>query len=517
MKYKIFVSGVQKELNEERFAVKEIITENILLQEYFKAFLFEDSPAKNRPAKTAYLDEVRKCDIYLGILGNEYGAVNKNNLSATEQEFREAQDTDKEILIYIKGKDDTKRDKRLNKLINEIRDEDTGYKYKRFNTLPELKNSIYVSLIEFLREKGIVGRQTFDSSVCEDSGLDDIDKEKVRRFLQTAKNQRNFHLSLDAPIKDVLTHLNLLKSGKPTNAAVLLFGKNPHKFFLQAEIKCLHLHGGEIEKPFESYHIFKGTIFEQVDDALGFVLDRLKRPVIPDPGKAATLRPFEIPEFVIREAIVNAVAHRDYNSSASVQVNVFIDRVEIWNPGKLPPQLTVEALKKPHPSFPHNPLICEPFYLARYIERAGSGTIEMIKQCRKNNLPEPEFMQKMGHFITVVWKDIFTEKYLLGLGLTERQIKAVKYIKEKGRITNKEYQELCDVSRQTAARELLHIMRANIFTRHGKTGRDTYYTLRGKATGNINASQTTQTPHECPTNDSKSRGSKGATKGQKGC
>lgn len=114
--------------------------------------------------------------------------------------------------------------------------------------------------------------------------------------------------------KDIFTHLNLLNSGKLTNAAVLLFGENPHKYFLQSEIKCLHLHGTEIEKPFDSYHIYKGTIFDQIDNALGFVLDRLKRPVIPEPGKAATLRPFEIPEFVIREAIVNAVAHRDYNS-----------------------------------------------------------------------------------------------------------------------------------------------------------------------------------------------------------
>ncbi len=143
MKYKIFVSGVQKELKEERFAVKELIAEHVLLKEYFKVFLFEDSPAKSKSAKTAYIDEVRKCDIYLGILGNEYGVTGKNSLSATEQEFREAQSAGKDILIYIKGKDDKKRDKRLQKLISEIRDEDIGYKYKRFNNIPELKNNIY--------------------------------------------------------------------------------------------------------------------------------------------------------------------------------------------------------------------------------------------------------------------------------------------------------------------------------------------------------------------------------------
>lgn len=478
MKYKIFVSGVQKELKEERFAVKEMVAENILLQEHFKVFLFEDSPAKSRSAKTSYMDEVRKCDIYLGILGYEYGTANKNNVSATELEFREAKSTGKDILIYIKGKDDTTRDKKLKKLISEIKDENTGYKYKRFNTIPELKNNTYESLIDFLREKGIVGRLSFDSSVCEDAGFRDIDEEKLKRFLQTAKNQRNFPLDAAAPVKDVFIHLNLLKSGKLTNAAVLLFGKKPDKFFLQAEVKCLHLHGVEIEKPFESYHIFKGTIFEQIDNALGFVLDRLKRPVIPDPGKAATLRPFEIPEFVIREAIVNAVAHRDYNSSASVQVNVFIDRIEIWNPGKLPPQLTVESLKLPHPSFPHNPLICEPFYLARYIERAGSGTIEMIKQCRKNNLPEPEFMQKMGHFITVIWKDIFTEKHLSELGLNERQVKAVRYVKENQRITNKEYREVCQTSDRTATRDLTQLVLLKVLKQIGVTGKGTEYVLR---------------------------------------
>src|SRR4030067_2767492 len=149
MKYKIFVSSVQKELKNERFAVKEIIAENVLLSEYFKPFLFEDSPAKGKTAKTAYIDAVRKSDIYLGILGNQYGTASRNNLSATEQEFREAQKRNKEVLIFIKGKNDSKRNKSLRKLIYEIKDEHTGYKYKRFHKISELKNSIYESLIEF--------------------------------------------------------------------------------------------------------------------------------------------------------------------------------------------------------------------------------------------------------------------------------------------------------------------------------------------------------------------------------
>lgn len=134
-KYKIFVSGIQKELRAERYAVKQAVVENPLFRDYFSTFLFEESPAKGKPAKKSYIDEVRKSDIYVGVLGNEYGKVSGKKLSPTEQEFREAQKQGKEILIHIKGKDNEKRDKRIKKLITEIRDPETGYSYRRFNSL----------------------------------------------------------------------------------------------------------------------------------------------------------------------------------------------------------------------------------------------------------------------------------------------------------------------------------------------------------------------------------------------
>jgi ATP-dependent DNA helicase RecG len=82
---------------------------------------------------------------------------------------------------------------------------------------------------------------------------------------------------------------------------------------------------------------------------------------------------YEIPLDVVREAIVNAVAHRDYTSNGSVQVMLFTDRLEVWNPGSLPPSLTPELLRLPHGSVPANPLLAEPMYLAQYIERMGTG------------------------------------------------------------------------------------------------------------------------------------------------
>ena len=100
---------------------------------------------------------------------------------------------------------------------------------------------------------------------------------------------------------------------------------------------------------------------------------------------------YKMPPEVVREAIVNAVAHRDYTSSGSVQVMLFSDRLEVWNPGTLPPSLTLAQLRQPHGSVPGNPLLAEPLYLTQYIERIGTGTGDMIERCRKAGLRGPKF------------------------------------------------------------------------------------------------------------------------------
>lgn len=209
---------------------------------------------------------------------------------------------------------------------------------------------------------------------------------------------------------------------------------------------------------------------------LGFVLDRLKRPVIPEQGKPTTQRPYEVPKFAIREAIVNAIAHRDYYSTAGVQIMVFTDRIEVWNPSELPPQLTLDSLRKPHPSVPRNPLIAEAFYLTTYIEKAGSGTLEMIKQCRDQGLPEPEFEQKMGCFVTIIWRSILTDEYLSRLDLNERQKKSIKHIEKYGKITRAEYEKLYSVSERTANRELNGLVNKKLIEKRGR-GPGTHYIL----------------------------------------
>lgn len=479
-KYKVFISAVQKELKIERRAVKEFILADVLLSEYFDVFLFEDSPAKSKCVEKAYLDEVGKCDIYIGILGMQYGSAGKSRISPTEAEFREAKVKHKDILIFIKGEGsvDKNRDNGVQRLIKEIKSPKTGYSYRRFNEPNELTDLVYESLIAILKDKGEIGRAGFDQRICDEVTYNDIDDAKVRWFLRVAKEKRNFPLPLDSSAHDLFMHLKLVKDGKLTNAAVLLFGKEPRKYFNQANIKCIQIPSTEVEKPFTSYHIYDDNLFEQVDKAVGFVLGALKYPVIQQEHTAQVSRPLEIPLFAIQESIINAVAHRDYNTTSSVQVMIFLDRVEIWNSGTLPAHLKISDLKKPHSSHPTSPLLAAAMYLADYVQQAGSGTIEMIKQCKAHGLPEPEFVSERNlEFKTILARDIFTEDTLAELGLNKRQLQAIKYVKKNGKITNKEYRDMFNIADRSALYDLSSLAKKGILERIGKTGRKTEYIL----------------------------------------
>ena len=118
---------------------------------------------------------------------------------------------------------------------------------------------------------------------------------------------------------------------------------------------------------------------------------------------------YEIPKEVVTEAIVNAVVHRDYTDNSSVQVMLFADRLDVMNTGQLPPPLTVEKLRVAHESLPRNPLLAESMYLAGYIERMGTGTVDMIRRCVAASLREPEFVASGGFVTTIRRPDYATQ------------------------------------------------------------------------------------------------------------
>jgi len=396
---KIFISSVQKEFAEERQALGEYLSSDPLMRRFFETFLFErDVPASDRRPDAVYLDEVRKCDIYLGLFGEEYGWENADGISPTHLEFNEATLLGKTRLIFVKGGTDHSKHPKMQKLIREVGGQLVR---RRFENFSDLLPDVYASLVDHLVVTGNITLAPWDTRAARKAMLADIDPENIARFVRRARKARNFPLPVEAEMTEVLTHLNLLDSGKPTNAAILLFGKAPQRFCLPSEIKCAHFHGTEVAKPIPSLQVYKGTAFELVDQAVDFVLSKINVSVGTREKSTQASVDYEIPPDAVREAIVNAVAHRDYTSNGSVQVSLFSDRLEVWNPGRMPTTLTLEQLRQIHRSVPANPLLAEPLYLTKYIERMGTGTSDIIRLCREAGLPEPGFSITDGFVATL--------------------------------------------------------------------------------------------------------------------
>jgi len=472
----LFLSSVQKELLHERRALKDFIEGDALLRRYFEVFLFEDLPARDRKADDVYLEEVEQCDVYVGLFGNEYGAEDAKGLSPTEREFDLASAKGKPRLIFVKGTDDKARHPKMLKL---IRKAGSQLVRRRFAEVPDLTAAVYAALVGHLEHTGDLRTLPFDASACPRASMSDLPKEKIRSFLEVAKRERNYPLPAETTRDKTLAHLNLLDNGQPTYAAILLFGMEPQRFLPTSEVKCLHFHGTEVRKPIPSYQIFKGTVFDLVDQAVNFVLSKIDRSIGTRAQSVQAPSEYELPKEAVAEAIVNAVAHRDYTSNASVQVMLFADRLEVWNPGELPPSLTPELLRVPHASIPRNPLIAEPLYLVRYIEKAGTGTLDMIARCREAGLPEPDFEQRGGQWVVTIWRDWLTDDVLAGFHLNERQLQTVSYVKKTGRISNSEYQKLTGAARKTAARDLDDLVEKDILVRLGEK-RGSHYVLAGR-------------------------------------
>ncbi len=477
-RYSIFISSVQKELAAERRAVKNFITHDPLLSRFISdVFLFEDIPARDRKPDNIYLSEVEQRDIYLGIFGNEYGWKNKDGKSPTELEFEHATRTRRERLIFVKGNDDKARDPEMARLVAKA---DRQVTRRRFSDTPGLIREVYASLVEFLENRGALRTTPFDGSVCGEATLRDIDKSRVTTFVETAEAVGRLKLKGSRAPKAVLQNFNLLRDSRPTNAAILLFGKNPRRFFNNIQVHCLHFHGTEKRKPIASQQPYEGSLIEVIDEAVEFVLGKIDRRVGTHAESTQAPVTFEIPRAVILEAIVNAVAHRNYDHSGFVQVIVFADRIEVWNPGELPPGLTPDLLRQPHGPIPHNPLIAEPLFRIKYAEKVGTGTTDMIADCRAASLPEPDFEQRGPYFVVTLWRDWLTAEVIDQLGLTDCERKLVSLLKVRGRIGNKEYQEEFGVSKPTASRHLESLVDRGVLTKIGTTGKGTYYVLSGK-------------------------------------
>lgn len=350
---------------------------------------------------------------------------------------------------------------------------------RRVGDTSALTAEVYASLVDYLDTKGALHVTPFDTTPCDEASLHHLARKRVEWFLETARRERAFPLKPNTSTHTLLTHLNLLEQEKPTNAAVLLFGVNPQRFHRTAETKCIHCHSTSYRRPFASLQVYGGDLFLQADQALDFVLGKINRAIGTRAAGITAPATYELPPDAIGEAIVTAIAHRDYHSNASVEVRLFADRLEVWNPGRLPGTLTLDSLRIDHPSVPYNPLLAESLYLTRYIERVGSGTQTMIELCREAGLPEPQFEQRSGFFVVTLWRDWLTREFLARLRLNDRQLRGLALIRSEGRITSGIYQKETGASRQTATRDLEDMVKKGILEQRGERRGAFYIRVKG--------------------------------------
>jgi len=479
MKYKLFVSANQKELREERFAIKDIITGNATLRGFFDVFLFEDLPAKGKSAVSTYLKNVTNSNVYICIIANTYGDKGKDGLSATEREFRHFLKTKSkaEILAFIKGSSsaDKKRDNDTQNFVKNIR---STLIYKRFRNVDELKTQILNSLISFLDDKGEFAKGPFDKAVRKDLGYETIDEKAVKDFLQ----KRAEKMKVAVPkitVKNFLTNtLKIVKRDNgdlhPVNAALLFFGKDPTEHISHHEIRIARFKGTDRVETLDSQEI-KGHIYKMLDEVKSFVRRNTRLA-----NKIVEFKRVDIPEYpfeAIREAVINAIAHRDYNRrGAPIMVSIFDDRVEVRNPGGLLPGLNIKKLEGHHAT--RNEAICAIFHETMDMERYGTGITKMKRFMKEHGLSGPKFSEEGDIFVVKFYgpgdkildlvPSIPANRMTDLSHLNKRQLEALKSIYNKGNIiSRKGYAQRFNTSIRSAQRDLRQLLAEHLIIQEG--------------------------------------------------
>src|SRR5665648_187243 len=313
---------------------------------------------------------------------------------------------------------------------------------------------------------------SWDKYPANDAKLSDIDLENVKRYIKKAKETGRKKIGDNEEPMQVLEKMSLITQGQPTWAAILLFSKETNKFISQAAIHCGRFKERTIVI---DDRMVVGTVFEQIDEAMDFIRKNINVEFVMT-GKPERDQIWDYPLEALREALINAVCHRDYTIFSNIEVRIYDDKLIIRSPGFLPYGITLEELYRPHSSTLRNKGLAEVLYDTELIERWGSGIEKIQQHCLDAGLSEPTFQESQG-FQVVFRKDVYAEEYLHSLNLNERQIKAVMYVKEKGQITNTEYQEICKTSNRTASRDLAELVSSGLFEQAGITGKGTSYII----------------------------------------
>jgi ATP-dependent DNA helicase RecG len=342
------------------------------------------------------------------------------------------------------------------------------YHFRSGSTKQELKGA---ALDKFLLQKR--GKK-WDSVLIPNIEITDLQQETFDFFKEKGiESKRLDAKSRNNSPEQLLENLNLLEDGYLKRAALMLFYHNPEKFATGAYIKIGFFRTDSDLMFQDDIH---GNLFEQVENTMNLLLSKYTKALISYKG-LSRIETYEYPEKALREALLNAVTHKEYAGGAPIQIRVYRDKIMIWNEGQLPENWTVKNLLQNHSSRPNNPDIANAFFRSGYVEAWGRGIAKIEEQCAASGLPAPIFTNDGSDFWVIFKKDIYNQEDLSSLGLNERQVKAVLYVKEKGKITNSEYQALNSVSKRTATNDLAELIEKYKLINNVGFGAGSYYSL----------------------------------------
>jgi len=345
------------------------------------------------------------------------------------------------------------------------------YYYRSGSTNQEL---IGTALNDFLLKKS--GR-TWDDAIEPRATFADIDEKTVNIFLQASENAGRLPENKGLTIPELFEKFRLTENGRIKRAAIILFGKEPAKFYPNTFVKIGRFGKDDADLKFQETE--EGNLILLLQGVLNQLNHKfLTRPI--EFEGMQRLEKSEYPTAALREIILNAIVHRNYMGSPT-QIRVYDNKINFWNEGTLPEGLTFEALKGFHTSRPRNVLIADVCFKGGFIDSWGRGTLKIYDACKQAELPEPEIKEFQGGILVTLFKDNLTEEQLTKLGLNDRQLKAVNFVKEKGKITNREYQELNDCSRNTASNDLGDLVHKNILVGSDVKGAGAFYQLKSIA------------------------------------
>lgn len=333
-------------------------------------------------------------------------------------------------------------------------------------------------LRQLLMERGVV---QFEAQVPPGAALVDLEPSKIEAYLNGLGISAE---SLQSGWQQYLLPRGCLKGQAqglaPTYAALLLFGKTPQRWLPNATILAVRFPGVSYGDAFIKQEI-AGTLPEQLRQAEAFMLSNLRRRVQLVGLERQEM--LEYPAHAVRELLVNAVAHRDYNQGGDmIHLNIYSDRLEVISPGKLPGPVNLENLLEAR--FSRNAVLVQLLADMGFIERLGYGLNRVVTLMRQAGLRPPRFEENGGTFKVTLWGESSDQQPPLdlsaytALGLNPRQQMALEFLARQRRISSREFQELCpDVHAETLRRDLADLVGRGILLKVGDK-RATYYILK---------------------------------------